>query len=72
MYGNLAAGGLMATLQSAGAGGYGLGIVNGAVQGAGGALIAGAGGTTAWEKLRGSRTGPPGPPGPPEDKEKSE
>lgn len=40
MIGNVAASSLFATLQSAGAGGYGVSIVTGAVQGAGLATVA--------------------------------
>jgi hypothetical protein len=51
LIGNVAAGGLFATCQSAGAGGVGLAVVNGAVQAGGGVLTALGGGLIAKSKL---------------------
>jgi hypothetical protein len=50
--GNVVLGSVFATLQSAGAGGVGAGVVNGVVQGAvGGAAAAAAGGRLLWARL---------------------
>jgi hypothetical protein len=49
--GNVAAGSLFATCQSAGAGGAGLAVINGAVQVGGGVLTALGGGLMAKSKL---------------------
>jgi hypothetical protein len=51
--GNVVAGSVFATLQSAGAGGTGLAVVNGAIQ-VGGAVLTATGGVTAWLGSRGS------------------
>lgn len=50
--GNIAAGGIFATIQSAAMGGYGVAAVAGAVQGLGAGVVAVAGGVSAWLNKR--------------------
>lgn len=50
--GSVVAPSLFATLQSAGAGGYGVPLVYGAVQAAGGTIMGATGGAAAWFKSK--------------------